>query len=45
MFAGLGNNMTYKVRIKTVRESDNVESYSELWPCIYYVEPIPNPGA
>ena len=45
IFAGLGNNMTYKVRIKTVRESDNVESYSELWPCIYYVEPAHEAGA
>ncbi len=45
MFAGLGDGMTYKARIKAVRESDNVESYSELWPCVYRVEPIPNPGA
>jgi hypothetical protein len=36
MFAGLGNGMTYKARIKTVRESDNVVSYSDMWPCVYF---------
>lgn len=45
MFGGLGDGMTYKARIKTVRESDNVESFSELWPCVYRIEPIPQPGA
>ncbi|MEG3034046.1 MAG: hypothetical protein RR877_00965 [Aurantimicrobium sp.] len=44
MFAGLGNGMTYKARIKTVRESDNVESYSEMWPCVYKVQPTPEGG-
>ena len=45
MFAGLGNGMTYKARIKAVRESDNVESFSELWPCVYGVQNNPDPGA
>ena len=45
MFAGLGDGMTYKARIKTVRESDNVESYSEMWPCVYYVQLNPDTGA
>jgi hypothetical protein len=44
MFAGLGNGMTYKARIKAVRESDNVVSYSDMWPCEYYVPPPPNQG-
>lgn len=37
--------MTYKARIKAVRESDNVESYSEMWPCVYYVQLNPDTGA
>ena len=45
MFAGLGNGMTYKARIKAVRESDNVESFSELWPCVYIVEANYDTGA
>ena len=45
MFAGLGNGMTYKARIKAVRESDNVESFSELWPCVYTVEANYDTGA
>lgn len=45
MFAGLGNGMTYKARIKAVRESDNVVSYSEMWPCVYTVEANYNTGA
>jgi len=44
MFAGLGDGMTYKARIKTVRESDNVESFSDLWPCVYKIEPTPHGG-
>ena len=45
MFAGLGNGMTYKARIKAVRESDNVVSYSEMWPCVYTVEANYDTGA
>ena len=45
MFAGLGNRMTYKARIKAVRESDNVESFSELWPCVYSVQANQDTGA
>ena len=41
VFGGLGNGMTYKARIKAVRESDNVVSYSDMWPCEYYVPPPP----
>ena len=40
----LGNGMTYKARIKAVRESDNVVSYSDMWPCEYYVPPPPDQG-
>ena len=45
MFAALGNGMTYKARIKAVRESDNVESFSELWPCVYSVQANQDTGA
>ena len=31
-------------RIKAVRESDNVESYSVLWPCVYNVQTIDQTG-
>ena len=44
VFDGLGNGMTYKARIKAVRESDNVVSYSDMWPCEYYVRPTPDGG-
>lgn len=36
--------MTYKARIKAERESDNVVSYSDMWPCELYVPPPPNVG-
>jgi hypothetical protein len=45
MFGGLGNGMTYKARLKSVRESDNVVSYSDMWPCIYIVESNLDTGA
>ena len=44
MFGGLGNGMTYKARLKSVRESDNAESYSDMWPCIYTIEAPPDGG-
>ena len=40
----LGEGLTYKARIKAVRESDNVVSYSDMWPCELYVQPPPNVG-
>ena len=43
-FGGLGEGMTYKARIKAVRESDNVVSYSDMWPCELYVPPPPDQG-
>ena len=44
VFDVLGNGMTYKARIKAVRESDNVVSYSDMWPCEYYLRPDPADG-